>query len=133
MNRRIDNILSEVKRLEDDQSEFAARQSFGADTYTIVTTTTATKVYTIPAYSVLSSTVTFTANIAKNSFAELRYSFVTGSDNQALNLRITRGLSAVDGTDTTWLIILMNNSGASVSMSIDWVVASLWGGSIYVF
>lgn len=133
MDRKRDGMPQRIARLNREQLDLSTTQYSGADNYVVKQTSSSEQTYTVPAFSVFTSTVTFTADIQPNAFAELNYIFGTGTDRQVLDIRVTRDISLVGGDDTTWLVVITNNDISSATYKITWVVSSFDEGSIYVF
>lgn len=133
MDRKRDGMPQRISRLNREQLDLSTTQYSGTDNYVVKQTSSSEQNYTVPAFSVVSSTVTFTADIQPNAFAELNYIFGTGTDRQVLDIRITRDISLAGGDDTTWLVVITNNDISSATYKITWVVSSFDEGSIYVF
>lgn len=133
MDRKRDGMPQRISRLNREQLDLSTTQYSGADNYVVKQTSSSEQTYTVPAFSVVTSTITFTADIQPNAFAELNYIFGTGTDRQVLDIRVTRDISLAGGDDTTWLVVITNNDISSATYKITWVVSSFDEGSIYVF
>lgn len=134
MDRKTDNILTEIEYIKEIQAEYSSNQYSGSDNYVVKRTSAVPKIYNVPAVSVLSSTITFTSNDQANAFAELNWNFNTGTDQQILDVRVNRDLSSPGGNDTTWTVVLTNPDPFSTTVyNITWIVSSFAEGTMNVF
>lgn len=136
MDRKTQNIATEIAEEIREMQSFKSNQTVGADSYNIAKSSSVLYSYVVPNFTTnYRIRVRFRAVKQANAFAELSYRVYLNApppnpENKQIMFDIEKRNSVSGSLDTLWDIYINNYSGATVTYYVQFFVQSFDTGVV---